>query len=132
MISEILSIVSLISGIFMLVSTGGFAYILLSATKYSSRQNANKFFGSYMLNNPFRYTLAFAFLTIAAIVLSSGLIVSFITLILFDSTSVWGIAGTIALANLAVFFIVFTSMDNPKQLLNYVRFLKKNSQSSVR
>ncbi len=126
-INLILAVVGIISGIIILISTVGFVYFMITASKYSSRKEANKFFGSYMLNNSLRYMLAFVFLMIAAMSLAIGFITSFITAFFLNPLSVWEVAGIISIANLAAFFVTFTSIDHPKQFLNYIRFLKKKA-----
>ncbi len=123
-VNAVLGIIGIISGLAMIISNVAFVYFMVSASKYSSRKEANKFFGSYMLNNPKRYMLAFGFLLIAAISLSVGFIASFIMVFITNPLLIWEIAGTISITSLAVFFILFTSIDNPRQFIDYIKFLR--------
>ena len=130
-ISEILAIVGVISGVIILIATAGFIYFIVAASRYGSRDEANKFFGSYMLNHPRRYTFAFSFLVIGTVALSIGFISAFVAAFFMDPLHIWEITGAVSLTSLTVFFVTFTSIDNPKQFMAYIKFLKKRHQSSL-
>ncbi|EEZ93312.1 MAG: hypothetical protein BJBARM4_0070 [Candidatus Parvarchaeum acidiphilum ARMAN-4] len=122
--NSILGIIGIITGVIILISTSGFVYFMLSAYKYGSIKDANKFFGSYMFNNPKRYIFAFLSIVIAAILLATGFIASFIVSFFMNPLSIWEILSSATLIALAAFFIIFTSIDHPKAFLNYIKFLK--------
>ncbi|EFD92399.1 MAG: hypothetical protein BJBARM5_1797 [Candidatus Parvarchaeum acidophilus ARMAN-5] len=123
-LNEILGLVGIISGVVIFVSTIGFIYFIITAYKYGSKTEANKFFGSYMLNNPIRYVFAFIFIVISAVSLSIGFIASFIAVFFFNPLIIWEVSGTVAIISLACFFVAFTSIDHPSRFLSYIRFLK--------
>ena len=122
--NDILGIVGIITGVIIFISTVGFVYFMLSAYKHGSIKDTNKFFGSYMFNNPKRYILAFSFLVIAAVLLAIAFIASFIVSFFINPLSIWEILSSATLIALAAFFVVFTSMDHPKAFINYIKFLK--------
>ncbi|MCL4376467.1 hypothetical protein M1558_03175 [Candidatus Parvarchaeota archaeon] len=122
--NEIFGFVGIISGAVILVSTLGFIYFMFSSYKYGSREEANRFFGTYMFNNPKRYVLAFLFLVIAGSSLAIGFISSFIASFFINPLSIWELLSGIAILSLACFFVTFTSIDHPKSFLSYIAFLK--------
>ncbi|MCL4396968.1 hypothetical protein M1494_01305 [Candidatus Parvarchaeota archaeon] len=127
--NEVFGLVGIISGAIILVSTLGFVYFMLSSYKYGSREEANKFFGTYMFNNPKRYILAFLFLVIAGSSLAIGFISAFIVSFFINPLSIWELLSGIAILALACFFVTFTSIDHPKSFLSYIKFLKTKKKN---
>ncbi|MCL4373174.1 hypothetical protein M1384_03880 [Candidatus Parvarchaeota archaeon] len=122
--NEIFGVVGIISGTVILVSTLGFVYFMLSSYRYGSREEANRFFGTYMFNNPKRYILAFLFLVITGSSLAIGFISAFVASFFINPISIWEFLSDVAILSLACFFVTFTSIDHPKSFLRYVAFLK--------
>jgi hypothetical protein len=122
--NEILGVVGILTGIVIMISTLGFVYFMWSAYKYGSRDEANKFFGSFMFNHPKRYIIAFLFLVSAGISLSIGFIFAFISSFFINPLSIWEFFASLSLIALSGFFVTFTSVDHPKVFLSYIKFLK--------
>lgn len=127
--NEILGVVGILTGTVILISTLGFVYFMFSAYRYGSKEEANRFFGSYMFNNPKRYRVAFLFLVLAGVSLSIGFIFAFISSFFINPLSVWELLSSISLISLAGFFVTFTSIDHPKAFLSYIKFLKSTKKN---
>ncbi|MCL4362715.1 MAG: hypothetical protein QXD02_05125 [Candidatus Parvarchaeum sp.] len=125
----ILGIVGILTGTVILISTLGFIYFMRSAYRYGSRDEANKFFGSYMFNNPKRYIIAFLFLVLAGMSLSIGFIFAFIASFFISPLVIWELLSSVSLIALAGFFVTFTSIDHPKSFLSYIAFLKAKKKN---
>ncbi len=122
-------IFSIISAVIIGVSTILFTYILYTVSKLSSRENANKMFGAYIMNNSDYFLLAFISLSLGGIFLAIGFSYSFIGSFIFSNpnqwTDAWRIPVVIGFVLTSIFFASFTAVFKIGYWFDYIKDLKK-------
>lgn len=120
---------SMISAVIIGISTVLFTYILYTVSKLSSRENANKMFGAFIINNSDYFLFAFISLAVGGIFLAIGFSYSFIGSFIFSNSSqwtdAWAIPVVIGFVLTSIFFAGFTAVFKIKYWFDYIKNLKK-------
>jgi hypothetical protein len=108
------TVLSFIAALATIVSISIFEFFRLRIVRKSSVDEFNKIFGAMMFNNPRRFTIAFASLSVGALLLAVGFVLNFILSFYIQTPIVWEAFSGVTLILVAVFFLFFTGVYNLK------------------